>query len=129
MFQAILILFGVVAALTLGLQVLVRVRANAMRGRTLPSIPGPIGAKLAAAKSALVYFTSPSCGACRPWTPRIKELSRRNQNVFLVDISQNLEVARALSVMATPTTIEVRDGQVAGVHIGAIPKELLERFA
>ena len=129
MSQAILALLAVVVAFVVGMQVLVRVRANAMRGRPLPAVPGPIGAKIAAAKSALVYFTSPSCGACRPWTPKVKELSQRNRNVFLVDVSQNFEVARALSVMATPTTIEVRDGQVAGVHIGGIPKEVLERFA
>jgi hypothetical protein len=129
MSQAILILIAVVVAFMIGMQVLVRFRANAMRGRPLPAVPGPMGAKLAAAKSALVYFTSPSCGACRPWTPKVKELSRRNSNVFLVDITQNLEVARALSVMATPTTIEVREGQVAGVHIGVIPSDVLQRFA
>lgn len=129
MSQAILVLLALVVTFLIGMQVLVRFRASAMRGRPLPVVPGPMGAKLAAAKSALVYFTSPSCGACRPWTPKVKELSQRNRNVFLVDVTQNFEVARALSVMATPTTIEVRDGQVAGVHIGVIPNEVLQRFA
>jgi len=69
------------------------------------------------------------CGACRAWTPEVKELSQKNHDVFVIDVSQQLEVARALNVMATPSAIEIRDGRVAGYHIGAIPSEVLKRFA
>jgi hypothetical protein len=129
MSDIVLPVIGTLVAILVALQIFVRISAERMRGRELPKVPGPMGAKLKAAKSALVYFTSPSCGACRPWTSKIKELGKRNRNVFLVDISKDVQVARALSVMATPTTIEIRDGQVHGVHVGPIPREVLERFA
>jgi len=123
---AIVVLF---VALVVGMQILVRYRARAMQGQLVPAISGPIGRQLSSAKSALVYFMSPNCGACRSWTPKVKELSQKNHDVFVIDVSQQLEVARALNVMATPSAIEIRDGRVAGYHIGAIPSEVLKRFA
>jgi thioredoxin 1 len=129
MSEVVLTVIGTLVAILVALQIFARISADKLLERQLPEVPGPMGAKLKAAKSALVYFTSPSCGACRSWTPKIKELGRRNRNVFLVDVSKDVNVARALSVMATPTTIEIRDGLVHGVHIGPIPREVLERFA
>ncbi len=123
---AIVVLF---VALVVGMQILVRFRARAMQGQLVPAISGPIGRQLSSAKSALVYFMSPNCGACRSWTPKVKELSQKNHDVFVIDVSQQLEVARALNVMATPSAIEIRDGRVAGYHIGAIPSDVLKRFA
>jgi len=122
---AIVVLF---VALVVGMQILVRYRARAMQGQLVPAISGPIGRQLSSAKSALVYFMSPNCGACRSWTPKVKELSQKNHDVFVIDVSQQLEVARALNVMATPSAIEIRDGRVAGYHVGAIPAEVLKRF-
>ena len=126
------VLFAIVAlfvVLMVGMQLLVRYRARSMQGQPVPAISGPIGKRIASAKSALVYFMSPNCGACRTWTPRVNELSQKNHNVFVIDVSQQLEVARALNVMATPSAVEIRDGRVAGYHIGAIPAEVLQRFA
>lgn len=125
------ILVAIVAvffALILGTQMLVRYRAKAMQGKPVPVIPGPIGKHVEKAKPALLYFMSPNCGACRAWTPRLKTLSLKNQNVFVIDISTQYEIARVLNVMATPSAIEIRDGRVAGYHVGAIPAEVLTRF-
>jgi thiol-disulfide isomerase/thioredoxin len=114
--------------LVIGMQVLVRYKAKAMQGKTVPTIPGPIGAQIRTAKSTLLYFMSPSCGACRAWTPKLKALSQKNRNVFVIDVSSQYEVARALSVMATPSAVEIRDGRVSGYHVGAIPLDVLARF-
>jgi|NGEPerStandDraft_6_1074524.scaffolds.fasta_scaffold28701_3 hypothetical protein len=126
------VLFAIVAlfvALIVGLQLLMRYRARAMQGKPVPAISGPIGKRINSAKSALVYFMSPNCGACRAWTPKVKALSQKNHDVFVIDVSQQLDIARALNVMATPSAIEIRDGRVAGYHIGAIPSDVLQRFA
>lgn len=68
------------------------------------------------AESALLYFMSPNCGACRAWTPKLETLSLKNQNVFVIDVSNQFEIARALNVMATPSAIEVREGRVTGTN-------------
>jgi hypothetical protein len=49
--------------------------------------------------------------------------------VFVIDVSSQFEVARALNVMATPSAVEIRDGRVQGYHVGAIPAQVLERYA
>ena len=114
--------------LIVGMQVLVRYRARAMQGKPVPAIPGPVGKHIKSAKSALLYFMSPNCGACRAWTPKVRTLSLKNRDVFVIDVSNQYEIARALNVMATPSAIEIRDGKVAAYHVGAIPLELLSRF-
>ncbi len=115
--------------LLVGLNMLVRWKAGAMRGQKLPEVPGPMGPALSKAQQALVYFFSPQCGACRMLTPKMRALSSANQNVFVVDVAQQLEVARALRVLATPTTFEIERGVVVGVHIGGLPPEVEKRFA
>jgi thioredoxin 1 len=115
--------------LLVGLNLLVRWKAGAMRGQPLPEVPGPMGPALAKAQRALVYFFSPQCGACRMMTPKMRALSGANKNVFVVDITEQLDVARALRVLATPTTLEIEGGKVVGVHIGSIPPEVERRYA
>lgn len=110
-------------------QVMLRRRARAMTGATLPALPGAVGRRVAASKKhALVYFFSPTCGACRTITPRVRELEKNNSTVFTVDVTTESDLARALGVMATPSTIEVSNGHIAGYHVGQIPPAVLARF-
>lgn len=120
---------GIVLALFVGLNLWVRLRIKAMEGKPLPDVPGSIGKKLARAPHALLYFMSPGCAACRPLTPQVEKLSRHNANVFVVDVTNHLDVARALHVLATPSTVEVDHGRIVSVHVGALPPDLLARFA
>ncbi len=117
-----------ILALMIGMQLVVRLRARALEGKPLPAVPGALGSQLASLDRALVYFMSPQCGACRRWTPKLTAISRRRRDVFVIDVLQHLEVARALGVMATPSTIEVQQGHVVGYHVGIVPEEVLGRF-
>lgn len=115
--------------LTVGLQVWVRSRATALTGAELPELPGAVGRRISASKHSLVYFFSPQCGACRAITPRVRKLGQSNPSVFAVDVMQDMEIARALKVMATPSTVEIDGGKIVGYHIGPIPDEVMSRFA
>lgn len=123
---------GVVAvgfvALTLGMQVFLRLRSRALIGSPVPPLPGTVGAAVGRSKRALLYFFSPSCAACRYITPTVKELQRHDPTVFPIDVSEDFTVAGALKVMATPTTIEIADGKIVGYHVGLFPPELASRF-
>lgn len=116
-------------ALMVGLQLLIRARAARLRGKPLPALPGQTGARIAAAEHALIYFFTPSCAACRPVTPRMKALAEQGKPVFPIDLTHDLALAQALSVMATPTTVEVAEGKVVGVHIGPVANDVWARFA
>lgn len=119
---------GAFVALVVGLQVLVWLRARALEGKPLPMLPGPLDAKLRSLEHGLVYFMSPACGACRRYTPELSARSRQRRDVFVIDVTRHLEVARALGVLATPSAIEVSEGRVVGVHVGGVPREVLARF-
>jgi thiol-disulfide isomerase/thioredoxin len=110
------------------MQVVVRLRARAQTGKPVPALTGALGKHVAKGRKALVYFFSPGCAACRTITPQIRELSRRNGDVHLVDVSQDLETARALSVMATPSFVEIDRGTISSYRIGPAP-DLIQRYA
>ena len=124
----LVILVGFVG-LTVVMQVLVHTRAKALAGKPVPPLPGPVGERVARSKRALVYFFSPACGACRAITPRVRELGKKNASVFAVDVSESFDLARALRVMATPSTVEVAEGKIVGVYLGPIPDEVVARFS
>ena len=129
MSKVILIVALLFVGLIVAMQVLIRARARAMRGKDLPAVPGPLGRQLARAPRSLLYFFSPSCAACKPLTPRFLALRRSNGAVHLIDVAQDLSVARAFSILATPCVVEVEGGKIAGYHVGAVPSEVLARFA
>jgi len=115
--------------LSITMNVVLRRKAKALEGQPVPDVPGPIGATLHKAGRSLVYFFSPQCGACRTITPKMRALSEHNERVFVVDVTQHLDVARALRVLATPSTVEVADGRIVGVHMGPLPSEVEARFS
>jgi thiol-disulfide isomerase/thioredoxin len=128
-FRVVILVFVVgFVALSLGLQVLARSRAAKLKGQPLPKLPGSTGERINGSTRALVYFFTPTCAACRAVTPRMKDLAAKGQPVFPIDAMQEPELAQALSVMATPTTVEVQEGRVVAVHIGPVAAEVYQRF-
>jgi hypothetical protein len=43
-------------------------------------------------------------------------------------VTLDLPLARALGVMATPSTVELTLGTITGYHVGPIPPAVLARF-
>jgi thioredoxin 1 len=126
----VLIGVGALVGLMVAMQVAVRVRARLLRGKPLPELPGSWSKKLAGRAGSLLYFFSPGCAACRPLTPRFKEMSsRRPTSVFLVNVAEDLNLARALKVMATPSVVEVADGRIVNYHVGPPPSDVMARYA
>lgn len=124
---------GVVALGLLGLMVLMQTGiarpARAMQGKDVPALPGQTGRRIAGLDHALVYFFSPQCGACRMLTPRVRDLAKKSHAVFAVDVTCDMDLARALGVMATPSTVEIQNGKIVGYHVGPVPGPVLQRFA
>ncbi len=121
------VLFLIVAFVSM--QVSVALRARKMQGKDVGALPGDTGGRIAGHARSLVYFFSPTCGACRAITPIVESLAKDNDAVFAVDVMQDMPLARALGVMATPSTVEIEGGKIVGYHIGAIPGPVLQRFA
>lgn len=118
-----------VMVLLVGLNAVVVLRMRALKGKPLPDVPGPIGQRLIRAKRALAYFFSPGCAACVRTTPILRRLSEKNRDVHVIDISRNLDIARALGILATPTLVEVEAGRIVQIYVGQVPSQLIERYA
>jgi thioredoxin 1 len=116
--------------LMVAMQLAIRLRARAQRGKSLPELSGPWSKRLRGEASRLLYFFSPGCGACKPLTPRFEQLSRqRPGSVFVVNVAAELALARALNVMATPSVVEVANGIIVGFHVGLPPADVVARYA
>lgn len=113
---------------TIATQIAIQSRARAIRGKPVPPLPGGLGARVAKSPHALIYFFSEGCGACRPFTPRLRALGEA-RSVFVIDVGRDLDVARAFGVLATPSTVEIESGKVVGFHVGRIPEDVIGRFA
>lgn len=70
-------------------------------------------------RNVILYFYSPSCGACRRMEPEVEALSKKAK-VKKIDVSnvEGLNLARKLGILGTPTTVVVKNGKVAKVFMG-----------
>jgi hypothetical protein len=47
----------------------------------------------------------------------------------VVNVADDLSLARGLGVMATPSIVEVTNGIIVGYHVGRPPEPLMARWA
>lgn len=106
------------------LQALPFVRARNMRGKPVPRVAE---FTLPTNGCVLIYFFRKSCGMCRSMTPQIEQLANDYPNVLQVDVAEAPELARGFAVMATPTTVLVRDGRVERIWLGTTSQAQLRR--
>jgi thioredoxin 1 len=100
-------------ALIIGMNLLALVRARRMVGKPAPAeVPRE-------ERPSLYYFMSPQCGACRAMTPVVQALAANDDHVHVVDVSRDTDLAMRFGILATPTTIRVRNGTVEKVEVGA----------
>jgi thioredoxin 1 len=109
----------VVLGLFIAMQWWMKSKAEQVVGQPLPKIDGELAERLKERGKALLYFYSPHCGPCRAMTPVIDRLTQTHDNVFKIDVSQDLETARKFQVMATPTLMLLSGGAIASVQLGA----------
>ncbi|WP_333784116.1 thioredoxin family protein [Thermocrinis sp.] len=115
-------LFFVVAFvvfLRLGLKLYVLKKAKTKEGMMVESL-----------SDGVLYFYSQRCGACKAMEPHIealaKELEVKKLDVFSEE-GQNQ--AKKFGVMATPTTVLVKNGKVHKVFVGIVSADkILKEF-
>lgn len=95
------------------------------KGKPAPQLGGQFKNAVDKYEKVLFYFHSPGCHACKPMTPVMNELDRRNKNYFCIDISRDFEMARKFGVMATPSTVIIEKGKIKDILMGPQKKEKL----
>ena len=82
---------------------------------------------LQAGQTVLVDFYADWCGPCKMMGPVVEEISNEEAGVKVckINIDEEIELAQRFGVMSIPTFIAVKDGEIAGKQIGAVPKSTL----
>jgi thioredoxin 1 len=77
----------------------------------------------------LVDFWAPWCGPCRMVSPIVEEIAAERAETLKVvklNTDENIQTASEYQIMAIPTLLLFRNGQVAKRIQGAMPKKRLE---
>ena len=76
----------------------------------------------------LVDFWAPWCGPCRVVAPVLEEIASERDDLRIVKLNtdDNQQTAASYGILAIPTMILFKNGQVAKKIVGAYPKRKLE---
>ena len=80
------------------------------------------------AMNCLVVFDAPRCAACRQMAPVLDALAERYPGrVCVRSVTAHRGLAQTLRIMATPTLLVVRQGQIGAVFVGITAASVLQR--
>ena len=82
-------------------------------------------------KPVLVDLWAEWCGPCKQLSPTVEEIALENQDklkVCKMDVDSNREIAAKYGIRSIPSLIIFKNGEPAGVEIGALSKQQLEDF-
>lgn len=112
---------AIVIVLFFGFQYFMIFKMRLKKGKAAPELSGSYGKAVKNNKTSLFYFYSPSCGACRSMTPLVENYTKNSSRCFKVDVSKDMEIARAFGVMGTPSTVLVENGLITEFIVGPKP--------
>lgn len=94
-------------------------RLKSKKGQIIDNIDGELGKILLENKKLMLYFWTESCRVCKHQTPIILELKDEFKNIFLINLSDDISIAKKLGIMAVPTIMLVESRKILDVMVGA----------
>jgi len=86
---------------------------------------------LASSRPVLVDFWATWCGPCRAIAPTLEELAQEyadRLDVVKVNVDDSRDTAARYGIRSIPTLVLIRNGEVLGTRMGALPKAQLKQF-
>lgn len=98
------------------------------KGKKIPSFSGEIGKKIQKGDKLLLYFYTPTCGACKSMTPVIDEMMKEENNIYKINLTRDYDIGKIFGVMGTPATIVVNDSKIDQYILGARSERFLKNL-
>lgn len=119
--------FVLIGAITL-MQLFIFLSARRMRGRSLSQLAQQLPEGILQQPKAVLYFSSAYCGPCKSMAPMIERLAAEHDNLIKLDAHEDGAVAGELGVRAAPSFVQLEQGRVVKVHLGAMGEDKLRRM-
>ncbi len=103
-------------------------RRGLPKGSEVAGVGGVIGEAISKGETLMLYLYNPNSALCRIQTLAIDDLQKDFRNIYRVDVSRNVRLARQLRVVQTPTVIIIGDGKVKEFLAGVKDEETLRRY-
>jgi thioredoxin-like negative regulator of GroEL len=119
--------FVLIGLITL-MQLFIYFSARRMRGRSLSELDGLLEKHWLEKERLVIYFSSAYCGPCKVMKPLIDKLASEYDNLARFDAIEHGELANHLGARAAPAFVQVEQGRVVKVHLGALSEAKLRQM-
>jgi thioredoxin 1 len=89
------------------------------KGKKIAPFSGEIGRKIQRGEKLLLYFYTPTCGACKSMTPVIDQMKEEKNNIYKINLAKDRSIGEVFGVMGTPATVLVKDARIDQYILGA----------
>ena len=110
------------------MRLFVWVSGNMKRGKKIPFFAGELGERIQKGEKLLLYFYTPSCGACKSMTPVIDEMKNEKDNVYKINLTKDYPIGKIFGVMGTPATVIVNESKIEQYILGARSERFLKNL-
>lgn len=107
------------------MRALVWINGKLKKGKKIAPFSGEIGKRVQKGERLLLYFYTPSCGACRAMTPVVEEMMKEKNNVYKINLAKDYSIGKIFGVMGTPATIVVNNSKIDQYILGARSRKFL----
>jgi thiol-disulfide isomerase/thioredoxin len=115
----------IIALMTL-LQIYIRFSSRRAKGTDVAWLSSYIDPVKLEQPRLLLYFSSEYCQPCKTLAPQIALLIEKGGNIVKLDSITDGELATKLGARGAPAFVDIRNGIVHQVHLGALSPAKLE---
>jgi len=128
MLETILYIILTIIGFFAAIQIYIYLNSYFKKGKKIESFGGELSKKIQAGKKILLYFYTPTCGACKAMTPVVESMRSENNDVHKINLAKDMQLAQVFGVMGTPATIIVEDVQIKKYILGARSENYLRKL-